>query len=206
MYLDAGVEIVQAPAQSRNQNVQRIAVDVVVEPVNLLEKLVAQNDAAGVANERFEQRELSPVKHDGPVVDDHLMRRQIERQAAKRDRRRRVCARAPQTRPDSRHQFIEIARLRHIIIGAGVKPANAIGDRLTCRQDQYPDSGLERPHAGKKLKSVAIGQPPINERERVFVARQGRTRFIKRADMIGNESRPTQSHAKRARQLRLVLD
>ncbi len=206
MYLDAGVEIVQAPAQSRNQNVQRIAVNVVVESVNLLVKLVAQYDAAGVANERFEQREFSPVKHDGPAADDHLMGRQIERQTAKRDGRRRVCARAPQTRPDSRHQFIEIARLRQIIVGAGVKPANAICDRLACRQDQYPDSRLKRPHPGKKLKSVPVGQTPIDERERVFVAREGRTRFIKRADMVCDESRPTQSHAKRARQLLLVLD
>ena len=206
MDLDAGVEIMQAPAQSRNQNVQRIAVNIVVESVNLFEKLVAQYDAAGVSDKRFKQRELSPVKHDGPAADDHLMGRQIERQAAKRDRGRRVSARTPETRPDSRHQFIEIARLRQIIISAGVKPANPIGDRLTCSQDQNPDSGLERPHPGKKLKSVPIGQTPIHEGERVFVARQGRARFIERADMVCNKSRPSQSHAKRARQLRLVLD
>ena len=68
---------------------------------------------------------------------------------------------------DAGAQLVEIDRLGHVVIGAGVETGDEIGAAIARRQQQDVQTieARRRPHAPAQFDSIELGHRPIDDRE-----------------------------------------
>ena len=114
-------------AQAADQHIHNIRLRVEGVVPYVLEDHRLRDDAPGVAQEVFEQGELSRLQFDSFAVARDLAREQIELQAAATQRRRFACLRgAADERLHAGKQFGKGKRLGEIIVAARLQAAHPV--------------------------------------------------------------------------------
>lgn len=106
------------------------------------------------------------------------MRGGIERQVAVANRRIAAARLTADQRTHTGAEFIEIERFDKVIVGAGVEPFDAIGDRVARGEDQHRRGVAFGAQRAQHLEPVAFGQAEIEQHQIVRLAgRRAERRF-----------------------------
>ena len=91
----------------------------------------------GPVEKGLQQREFAGRKRYGAALAQHFMGDRVDAQRAVVDRRIGTTGLASQQRVDARGELLEVERLDHVIVGAGVEAGDTIRHGVACGQDQY---------------------------------------------------------------------
>src|SRR5262249_41817849 len=103
------------------------------ERPRLVQQLVAAEGLAGVAKQRFEQRELAGTEITWPTMDRDRARRLVEADRAGDEPWLGPAGGAlgpAGEGPQTRGELVVAERLHDVVVGAGVETAHAIADRV----------------------------------------------------------------------------
>ena len=122
-------------------------------------------DLAGVAHQVGEQLGLALGEPHREAVALDPPRQQVEPDAARLQRRRRLAARLAQVRPHPRRQLLEGEGLGHVVGGAAVEALDPLGDLALGGQHDHRQGRLRPPDRGQHLDPVAPGQHPVEDHQ-----------------------------------------
>ena len=95
----------------------------------------AREDLIGVAHEQLEQRVLSPRQLDPATAAIDVARQRIQDEVGEPDPLRRRFD-ASHQRSQAGVELRESERLDEVVVRAGVKTIDAVGDRVSCGQHE----------------------------------------------------------------------
>jgi len=72
---------------------------------------------------------------------------------------------APQQRADTRRQLVEIEGLGQVVVGAGIEPLHAIGDRIARGDDENGQRLAPRAQRLEELQPIGAGQPQVEQHQ-----------------------------------------
>ena len=165
------------------------------------------HDAAGVAHQVLEQRELAGPEFDGAALSGRNPADQVEAQVADGQLvlHRRLGGPADQ-RVHARQQFGKCERLGEVVVAAGHEARDAVVHRVPRAEDQHrrPDPLL--PHALDHLEAIEVGQHQVDDGDVVRAGRcQGETGLAV-GRMVDDEAGFAQAVGHEVGDLRVVLD
>ncbi len=73
--------------------------------------------------------------------------------------------RATKDRLDSCQQLLETERLRHVVVRAEVQPADAVGRRVACGEEDHGHVDPVAAHALQDLEAVELGHRDVEDDE-----------------------------------------
>src|SRR5207244_2204536 len=124
-------------------------------PPHALEKLLAAQHDAAMVRELLQQLELAPGQLDlAPAATDSALRR-VHDQVAHAHERPVRRGNTTQKGTQARYQLVEVERLDHVVVRAGLEPGDAILHLVPSREDadRRLDVALAQPrgdgHAGE---------------------------------------------------------
>ena len=131
------------------------------------------DDAAGVAQQVFEQRELPRAELDRLRAALDLAGQEIERQVAGRQTRRfRGAGRAPDERLHAGEQLGEGERLGQVVVAAGLEAADAIVDGAPGAEDQHRHADAPGAQRVDQRQPVHARQLDVDDRRVVGLSQR----------------------------------
>ena len=112
-----------------------VAVEILV--VEMLGQLGARDHLARMVHQIFEHLVFVRGELDRRAVDRHAARLQVEPHRPAGERVRGVPGGAAHQRAHARQHLLDVERLRHVIVGAGVDPLHLVGPAVARGQQQH---------------------------------------------------------------------
>ena len=127
--------------------------------------IVARQHLARVRMKSSSSENSVRVSSIGSAAAAHLARAGVELEVGEADH---VAARPPhrraaQQRPNAREQLLQRERLRHVVVGAGVEPVDAVLDLVARRQHQHREALPARAQAPADLEPVHAGHQHVED-------------------------------------------
>src|ERR1700704_2684142 len=126
----------ELPANAPDEDFDRVGITIEVLVVEMLDQFTARNDTAGVVHEIGKQAIFVRGQLDRIAVDGDPAGAGIEAHAAAIELALGVAGRTTQQGADARQDFLEMERLRDIVVGAGVETLDLIAPTVARGQDQ----------------------------------------------------------------------
>ena len=79
------------------------------------------------------------------------------------DHRRSPPAMAPHQRPDTRGELVQVKGFDEIIVGAGIKPLDAVSDRIACGDHQHRQGHALATQAGEQVEPGFSRQAEVEQ-------------------------------------------
>ena len=166
-----------------------------------------RHDAAWVAHQVFEQRELARPQVEHLAAARHAPRQQIERDVVDREGRRfgGACG-APHQRLHPREQLREREGLRQVVVAAGLQAPHAIVDGPSGAEDENGRRDAAAAELVDERQAVALGQHQVDDRDVVrLIARRRQPRIALRR-VVDGKPRFAQAARDEFRDTRIVFD
>ena len=159
--------VLELRAQLVDEVVDRARRAVVVEAPDLVEDLVAGEDAPAVLDQVLEQVELAARALLRRAVDDELLAREVDLQVPLLELVDLAHDRLapPEHGLDARGELLDRERLRHVVVGPELEPEHLVALVALRRQDDDRDAGVVLAHRLAHLEAVELGQHQVEEHE-----------------------------------------
>jgi hypothetical protein len=158
-------------AQPAHQHVNDVGLRIEAVFPHVRQNHRLRHDAAGVANQVFEQRELPrPQVQRFPSAGD-APRQQIQHQVLNRQRRRfRRAGRATNQRLDPGQQFGECERFGEVVVAASLKAADAVVHASSSAENQDRRRDTAAPQLLDDRQSITLGEHHVHDGDVVGLA------------------------------------
>ena len=156
---------VELAAKVVDMDVERVALDVAVPPVDRLFELRAREDLSRVLHELAQHHELPPLQIHGMTAVGHRQRRRVDAHFAQLERVDGGASQAPLDRANAREKLVEVERLDEVVVGARIEPRHAIGGTIACAHHEHGHLGAIGADAAQEREPVELGQPEVEHDE-----------------------------------------
>lgn len=114
--------------------------------------------------------------------------------------------RAAHQRAHPRREFGHRKRLRHVIVGAQIKAAHTVVERIARRKHQDRDAVLGRPHPPQHLETVDARKSDVEDHQVEALLPGAEHRMLARGHHVHRVAFALENVRDPARQRRVVLD
>src|SRR5665213_3159302 len=151
-----------------DQDVDRVALDLLSPAVDLLLDLSAREDVSRALHEDTHQREFSCRQHPLHISILKLQGREIQSDIAADQKRLCLSVLTPENRPHSRQQFLEFEGFDQVIVCAEIKAPDAVLQAIPRRNNEDRHGGMGSPGIPNEIKSGPSRKSEVQQHERVI--------------------------------------
>src|ERR1700751_5793257 len=118
-----------------------------------LGNLFAPHHLFGFTSQTFQECIFLGGQFDQALISSYLMGPCINLEVVNFQYWIQQSGRAAEQRTNASHQFVEMERLREVIVGASIQSLNAVGDVIQSGEHEYRDADAGASQLGTNLKT-----------------------------------------------------